>query len=123
MRLRSRLFYAYLMFLLVYAGFVMLPAPQKAILSQYHLSATGLRLIDVTIILLLAVIWFAGFYGYAKLRQYSRLIGKDRDGKHVAMLTRGILLMVLWLPVSSTVSAVLNFIAAHHLAFVPVAGF
>jgi len=121
MQLRSKLFYSYLFFLIIYSGFTLLPAPSKIILTQYHLSATGLRLIDVTIIVLLAVIWYAGFYGYGKLRQYAQLIGKDRDGKHVVMLTRGIFLMVMWLPINSTVSAILNYIAHRHLGFVPAA--
>jgi hypothetical protein len=121
MQLRSKLFYSYLVFLAVYSGFTLLPAPSPAILAQYHLSPLGLRIIDVTIIVLQAVIWYAGFYGYAKLRQYARPIRKERDGKHVATLTKGIFLMVMWLPVSTTISVVLNFIAAHHTGFVPAA--
>lgn len=119
MKLRSKLFYAYVAFLLVYAGFVLLPAPQQAVLLQYHLSATGLRLIDLTVVLILAVIWFAGFYGFAKLNSYTSLIRQEKDGKQIAKLTKGVFFLVLWLPVSSTLSAILNFAAAKHPGMLP----
>lgn len=119
MKLRSKLFYSYLFFLIVYSGFVLLPAPAPATLLQYHVSPLGLRIIDVTIILILAGIWFAGFYGYGKLQTYTRLIRGSKDGKRVAKLTRGIFLLVMWLPVSSTTAAVLNYIAVKRPGLLP----
>ena len=118
-KFRSKLFYSYLLFLIVYSGFVLLPAPSPITLAQYHVSALGLRIIYITIILILAAIWFAGFYGYAKLQAYTLLIKRDKDGKQVAKLTKGIFLLVMWLPVSSVVSAVLNYIAMKHLGLLP----
>lgn len=119
MKLRSRLFYSYVVFIILYAGFILLPAPAPATLLQYHVSALGLRLIDLTIILILAAIWYAGFYGYAKLHTYAGLIRGSKDGKQVAKLTQGIFLVVMWLPVSSVVSAILNFIATKHPGLLP----
>jgi hypothetical protein len=119
MHLRSRLFYSYVVFLVVYSCFTLLPAPSPIILARYHLSALGLRIIDVTIVLIVAVIWYVGFYSYAKLRAYVEPIRKD--GKHVARLTDGIFLLVMWLPVSSAISSVLKFVAMHHTGFIPAA--
>jgi hypothetical protein len=119
LKVRSRLFYCYLFFIVVYAAFVLLPAPLHATLVQYHLSALGVRLIDLTIIFILAVIWFAGLYGYTRLQSYAKLIEGHKDGKHVAKLTKGIFLLVIWLPVSSVVSVILNFFATKHQSLVP----
>ena len=121
MQLRSKLFYSYLIFLIIYIGFVLLPAPQPATLMQYHVSVLGFRIIDITIIMLLACIWFVGFYGYAKLQAYSRLIHTEKDGKQVARLAQGIFLLVLWLPVSSDTSTVLNYFAVRHLGLLSAA--
>lgn len=115
MKLRSKLFYIYLIFLVIYTGFTLLPTPDPAILALYSLSALELRLLDITIIALLAGIWFAGFYGYTKLHDYGYAIRKDKDGKHINKITTGVLFLVLWLPVSSTVSAILNYIAMKHV--------
>jgi hypothetical protein len=119
LQLRSKLFYSYLLFLIVYSGFTLLPAPLPSTLAQYHVSVLGLRIIDVTLILLLAAIWYAGFYSYAKLHAYAKLIHNDKDGKPVARIVQGIFLLVMWLPVSSTISTVLNYFAMRHLGMLP----
>lgn len=117
MKLRSKLFYLYTAFLLVYAGFVLLPAPPKVTLLRYHLTATRLRLIDLTIIIFFAGIWFLGFYAYNKLRVYAALIREEKDGRQILKISWGVLLLALWLPVSSTLSAILQFIADRHPGF------
>ncbi|MDB5184214.1 MAG: hypothetical protein JWN38_22 [Candidatus Saccharibacteria bacterium] len=114
MKLRSKLFYAYLLCLVIYGGFTLLPRPDPVTLQRYDVSELGLRLIYLTILVLVAGIWYAGFYGYAKLRNYSRLIADSKDGKQVAKITKGVFLLVLWLPASFVSSAILNFLAARH---------
>lgn len=111
----SKLFYSYPFFIIAYTLLVLLPAPQQVVLKRYHVSVTGLRLIDLSIIVILAIIWFIGFYGYANLKTYAALIHKDKDGEQIALLTRGICLLALWLPISLTVSTLLNFIASKHV--------
>lgn len=103
----------------MYSCFVLLPEPQPATLLQYDVSAAGLRIIYATLILLLAAIWYGGFYGYAKLRAYAQLVGTGKDGKHVLKLTQGVFLIVMWLPVTAVVSAILGFIALRHAGLLP----
>jgi hypothetical protein len=119
LKLRSKLFYTYLAFLAIYSGFVLIPAPLPATLMQYNVSATALRFIDLSIIILLSAIWFAGFYGYAKLRSYSQMISGNKDGDEVAKLTKGMFFIVMWLPVSSVISVILNYFAQRHPSWIP----
>jgi hypothetical protein len=118
-RAGSKLFYSYIIFLAIYTGFALIPAPLPATLALYDVSATGLRLIYVTIILLLAVIWFAGFYGYAKLNDYNKMIDGNKDGHEVDKLTKGLFLIVMWLPVSQVISIVTNYFALRHPGWLP----
>jgi hypothetical protein len=115
--IRSKLLYCYVILLILYSAFTLLSAPTSATLAQYHLSVDGIRLINVTIIVLVAAIWFVGFYGYTKLRSYSQLIRGGKDAKPIAWLTRGIFVLALWLPVSMTVSSILTYIGLRHAAF------
>jgi hypothetical protein len=112
--LKNKLIFSYVFFVVAYSCFVIIPSITHATLLKYKVSSTGLRLIDATIIVILACIWFAGFYGYYKLRSYSLLIYKEKDGKNVTKLCRGLLLLVLWLPVSSLVSVILKYLALKH---------
>jgi len=119
LKLRSKLFYSYVAFLVVYGGFTLLPKPSTAMLALYHVSSLSLRIIDCTIFLLLGCIWYIGFYGYAKLRDYALLVQSNKDGEQIARLTKGILLLVMWLPVSSTISSVLSYFAMRYLSWLP----
>jgi hypothetical protein len=121
MKIGFRFFCGYLFCVVVYGAFTLLPTPSRITLTRYHLSAMSLRLIDLTIIFLLAAIWYAGFYGYIQLRNYNRLIRDSKDGKAMIWITKGIFLLVLWLPIPSLVSSILDYISLRHLAFAPAA--
>jgi hypothetical protein len=119
MNVRSKLFYGYVTALIIYSAFTLLPEPSAITMAQYHLGVIGLRIIYATFIVILAAIWYIGFYGYEKLQSYSRLIAGGKDHKPVAWLKKGIFVIALWLPVSSVISSILKYIASHHVAMLP----
>lgn len=65
MKLRSKLFYSYLVFVIVYSAFTLLPRPSPATLQQYDIGVMGLRIMSLMIVILVAAIWYVGFYGNA----------------------------------------------------------
>jgi hypothetical protein len=119
MLLKSKLFYIYIIFVIIYACFTLLPAPNLVTLAEYNVSAATLRLIDITIVIILSAIWLIGLYGYTSLRNYSYLIKNTKDGKQVAKLANGVFWLIIWLPLSSVTAAVLNYIASRHAGIVP----
>lgn len=114
---KPKIFYWYIILILIYAGFTFLTAPPKATLAKYHLTSTGLRLLDITVVLPVVGIWFAAFYGYYKLNLYSKLIAHTKDGKQILILTKGIFILTLGLPLTSIAKQILTLIADHHHAF------
>lgn len=121
MNLKSKLFYAYLVFVIVYCAFLLLPAPSPIIESQYHLTPTAVRIIYATIIVLSAVVWWVAFYGYSRIREYSSHISGTKDGRQVSKLATGVFMLALWLPVTAAASSVLNYFTLHHPGFAPTA--
>jgi len=117
MKVKSKIFYWYVAFLLAFTLLLLLPAPDKATLIKYHLSAAGLRMLDLTFIVPEALIWFAAFYGYEKMQRYSQLIKTGDEGKQIAKLARGLLILAIGLPVNAIFGAILSIIAAHEPAF------
>ncbi len=117
MKIRSRIFYGYAIFVTVYTLLALLPAPDHTALTKYHLSPSGLRLLDITLLVPLYVMWFAIFYGYARMHRYSQLIKQGRDGKQVVRLVRGLLVLALGLPLSSIISVAFTLIARVHPGF------
>ncbi|HWB39429.1 MAG TPA: hypothetical protein VG604_04315 [Candidatus Saccharimonadales bacterium] len=109
-----KLFASYLVFVVAYAAFTLLPKPAPATLIRYHLTALGLRLISLTIIVLVAAIWSVAFYGFARLQSYANMVRHQKDGAAVLTISHGIFLLALWLPVSELVSAILGYTVTHH---------
>lgn len=95
-------------FVLVYALLMMVPHPPQSTLDKYNLTATSARLLNLTIIIPLAILWFTAFYGFVKLDAYQRLIGYAKDGMQVAKLRNGILILALTLPLTSILNQVLD---------------
>ncbi|MEO6761736.1 MAG: hypothetical protein ABI220_05215 [Candidatus Saccharimonadales bacterium] len=89
-------------------------------MNVYNISLYGLRLLDVTIFIPYALIWLAGFYGFARLKSYSSIIKRSNDGKQINRLANGVLLLALWLPVSSIVNNLFIFFSNSHPSMVPV---
>lgn len=117
MKVKSKIFYWYAAFVAAYACLTLIPHPDRKTLAHYHLSATNLRLLDLTILIPLVVIWFAAFYGYYKLHAYGGMIKQAKDGRAVMKLSYGLLALALGLPIGSIISAIFNLIAAQHPAF------
>lgn len=114
MKLRSRIFYTYTAFVAAYVIITVLPAPAKATLTKYHLDLLRLRFLDATIIILIAGMWYAIFYGYDRLNRYSQLIKQNQDGKQVSRVASGLFVFAIGLPLSSLISSAFVLIAQRH---------
>lgn len=119
MKLRSKAFVSFVILAIIYASVNLIAAPPRTTLQHYHISSAALRLLDSTVIFPVILIWFIGLYGYQKLHTYASYVQGNTEGNAVAVLSKGITLLAFWLPISSTISAVLSWIATHHLGFQP----
>jgi hypothetical protein len=119
MKIQSKVLYWYIAFVAVFAALTLIPAPNPDTLVKYHLTSLGFRLLDITIIIPEIVIWYAAFYGYDRLRHYSKLIKGGAESRHISKLALGILILAMGLPVTAIISNVLALIAAHHHSFTP----
>jgi hypothetical protein len=114
LRIKSKIFYWYIALAILYAGLTLLTAPSKATLAKYHVTPDQLRLLNLTIIIPLVGIWFAGFYGYNKLANYATLIKRAEDGRQVHRLATGLLFLVIGLPISSIITQILTLLTNHN---------
>lgn len=117
MKLKSKTFYWYLAAIVAYLCLTILPAPDAATLTKYHLSATALRALDFTLVIPTLIMWFATFYGYQKLHDYSQIIKHNKDGAQVTKLARGLFVLAIGLPLNSIIADILALIARHHASF------
>lgn len=86
---------------LIYVALLVLIPPQSAALTRYKISADEIRLIRLGVALPLICVWFLAFYGWSKFQNYAEHIAKSKDGKAFSRFTRGLLILALWLPVTT----------------------
>lgn len=116
MQVRSKLFYSYVTFVLLYAASFMVPRSIST-LQRLDLTPLEYRLVSLTVLIPVVLIWFAAFYGYNKLRIYSDMIKDTPDGKHVRHLATGIMILAFGLPITALISAGMTIITEQNPGF------
>lgn len=110
-----KVYYAYAAFVVLYFAITFLTPPDPTVFHKYHLTNVSLRLLSLTVAVPLVGIWLAAFYGFAKLRGYAQPIKGSKDGRQVAKITTGIMILALGLPISAIIAGGLALLVRHHM--------
>lgn len=100
---------------LVYVAQTVLDKPDPATLTKYHITADRVHFLGLMIALPYILIWFASFIGYLRLKTYTRIIAGSKDGRAFKTITSGVLLLGVWLPLST----IIGNLASNHYIFHP----
>jgi hypothetical protein len=93
-----------------------LPVDPKAI-EHMHTSSGAFRLAVAVLLIPYVLIWYAAFYAYAKLQEYSRLIKTTKDGAAFHKIAIGMGALAFALVVPTIISLILHSIAGQHPSF------
>lgn len=86
---------------IIYLLQALLVKPDPAILNKYHISAGQLIGVTMAVLLPYVIIWFIALSGYLSFRCYTDTIRKSKDGEAFREIRRGLLWLLMWLPVSA----------------------
>jgi hypothetical protein len=100
--------------MVIYVALVLLLQPDAATLYRYHLSASQLKLLSLTIVVPSLIIWFAIFYGYIHVGKYTDKIKNTRDGDGFKYLSWGILTLAIGMPITTIISRLLTYSTSQH---------
>lgn len=95
--------------------------PDPHAVQQLHTSSTAYRVALAVVLIPYIIIWYASFYAFAKLQEYSRPLKDTKDGAAFRRITWGMGLLAFSLVVPTTISLVLGDIAAHSHGFTAAA--
>ena len=84
----------------------LLPANHET-LATYHLTELSYHVLLLLINSLLGVIWFAAFYGYKVLHEYSQKLHNTTEGKSFHTIARGLTWLAWGAPLNAILSLVL----------------
>jgi hypothetical protein len=96
----------YLLLIVIYLLQTFTAAINPTVLKKYHVDATQIRLLTLTIALPYIVIWLIALVGYLRLYTYGKFIEHEKDGAAFKKIAQGMLWLTLWLPLSSLVANV-----------------
>jgi hypothetical protein len=107
----SRILQRYLALAILYVLLIfILPANSRA-MQAYHLNSIEYRVLYFAIAIPSMAVWFAAFYGYAKLKEYANSLKHSAEADSFNRLAQGCAWLAWSLPVSVLASYVLNAMA------------
>ena len=91
--------------------------PDPHAVAQLHTSPLAYRVAVATLLVPYVLIWYASFYAFSKLQEYSRSLKDAEDGVAFRKISTGMGAVAFSLVVPTIISLILNAIAAHHSGF------
>lgn len=101
----------------VAAGLALGLPPDPHSLAQLHISSFTYRVAIFILLFPYALVWYVGFYAYAKLQEYLRTLRGSQEAYAFRKLTIGMGVLAFGLIVPTIISLILNNIAMHHPGF------
>ncbi len=98
---------------------IFLPIDPKVSANRYGLSSGQIRVLSLSIVLPFIAIWGSAFYGFVKVKQYAALIDKDKAGHGLRVLSDGLMLLAISLPLTALAGIVRDHVNNGHLALIP----
>jgi hypothetical protein len=92
----------------LYLGLIFVLPVNHVTMQHYNLSVIEYRVVTAVIAIPVILVWFAAFWGYAKLREYSAAIAKSKEGPYFAKLGTGCIWLAWSLPLTTISGAILT---------------
>lgn len=86
---------------LLYVGLVFALPPNPQTLERYELSVAQARLLNLTVVIPLVIIWLTALYGFVTLRRYANSVAETKEGPSFKYLSFGLMVLAFSLPINS----------------------
>ncbi len=111
----------YVALVFIYILLIFLLPGNQAIMHEHRLTTGEYHILQFLVGLPLMAVWFMAFYGYAKLGEYARSIGKTPEAIGFSRLTQGCAWIAWSLPIHSILSLTTRAISNTNHGFTPAA--
>jgi hypothetical protein len=91
--------------------------PDLQTLQTYHLTSLGYRIVILFLLVPYAIIWYAAFYAFAKLSEYTSLLKNADEETAFRKVVVGMGALAFGMVIPSIISTILNEIASYHHGF------
>jgi hypothetical protein len=102
------------------AGLAIGLPPDPQTLHSLHISNVVYRLAVLVLLVPYGIIWYASFYAFAKLHEYSHVIKGSKDGKGFKKIMYGMGVLAFGLVVPTGIALIFQSIVRYYPGFKPV---
>lgn len=86
-----------------YVYLIVVSASARPIFVRNNLSEVQILVLTLTVVIPYITVWVIGLAGYIWLSDYARSIRKAADGNALLQLSRGVLILLLWMPLTGLI--------------------
>lgn len=104
----------YILLLLIYVLLAFTLPTDPQILERYNMSQFQIRLLNLTIVGPLVLIYLAALYGFAHFRNYAASIRQSKEGPALSLISKGLMVLGFSLPVNSIVGSLTSYTRFQH---------
>lgn len=102
------IFWIFTFFAISYLLAAVLIPPQESVLLRYGINETQATFLELTVTLPVVAIWYVAYYGWSKVKNYALSLQGTLEEKGFSKLSNGLLALVLWLPINTTLSSTIE---------------
>lgn len=106
----KNVFWIFIVLIVIYLVQSLLIPPDKSALLKYGLTVAEANLLELTITIPVIAIWLVAYYGFSRFNTYVRTVKDSAEGAALQRVRNGVLVMALWLPISSVISAITRYL-------------
>lgn len=119
--MKNRYFWAFTLLILVYVGLAFGLPSDPEVLKRYEITQGQARLLNLTIIAPIVIVYFTALYGFLRFRSYAKSIENSKEGKPLKQISIGLAVLAFGLPIASIMGSLLNYIQLEHSQLITVA--
>ncbi len=108
--MKNRYFWAFTSLIVIYIGLAFGLPSDPEILKRYEISQNQARLLNLTIIAPIVVVYFTALYGFLRFRTYAKSVEDSKEGRPLKQLSIGLAVLAFGLPISSIIGSLTNYI-------------
>lgn len=99
---------------LLYVCLVFTLPPNPQTLERHGLNVAQARLLNLTVVVPLVIIWLTALYGFVNLRKYASSVAETKEGSAFKYLSYGLMVLAFSLPLNSLTSLLVRHTSANN---------
>lgn len=112
--MNKKYFWTFIALMVIYVILAFTLPTNPEILQKYNISQNHARVLNLSIVIPLSIVYFSALYGFLRFKSYANTIEKTKEGKPLQYISTGLMVLAFSLPINSILGSLLNYILFQH---------